>query len=103
MSVETLRQQAADACRAYITELGKDLTELCAQGHGGLVTKALTIKAIGQAAEAAGILDISGATAFAEGYVEQASAEIDALRGRLQVTVRLPSMIRLLDVESWKV
>ncbi|AWI90543.1 hypothetical protein C0214_21330 [Methylobacterium sp. DM1] len=85
MSAGTLRQQGADACRAYFAELGDDLTNLCPHSHGDLVTKALTIEALGQAAEAAGILDIAGATAFAEGYVEQASAEIEALRAGLPI------------------
>ena len=83
MSADTLHQQGAHACRAYFAKLGDDLTNLCAHGHGDLVTKALTIEAIGQAVEAAGILDIAGATAFAEGYVGQANAEIEVLRGAL--------------------
>lgn len=83
MNTATLRQQGADACRAYFVELGDDLTELCAHGHGDLVTKAVTIEAISRAARAAGIHDTAGVTAFAEGYVEQANAEIEALRGGL--------------------
>lgn len=85
MSDGTLRQQGTDACRSYFAELGDDLTELCAQGRGDLVTAALKIQAISQAAQAAGIDDTAGVAAFAEGYVEQANDEIEALRDGLLI------------------
>ncbi|MGE7152334.1 hypothetical protein ACQKJ1_01155 [Methylorubrum rhodesianum] len=89
MSVETLCQQGAGACRTYFAELGDDFTELTAAGRGDMVMKALTVRAITAAAEAVGIVDIEGATAFAEGYVEQANAEIEVLHGRLLNTPTL--------------
>lgn len=87
MSTETLRQQGADACRAYFAELGDDFTELTAAGRSDMVMKALTVRAITAAAEVVGIHDVANQTTFAEGFVEQAIAEIEALRGGLPITL----------------
>lgn len=81
MSAGTLRQQGADACRAYFAELGDDFTELTAAGRGDMVMKALTVRAITAVAEAVGIHDAADIQTFAEGFVEQANVEIVALRG----------------------
>lgn len=85
MTTNTLRRQGADACRAYFTELGDDFTELTAAGRGDMVMKALTVRAITAAAEAVGIHDAANMQTFAEGFVEQANAEIEALCGGLPI------------------
>ncbi|CAO4196487.1 hypothetical protein [Methylorubrum extorquens] len=85
MRPDTLRQQAADACRAYIAELGEDVDEMILAGRGDMVTKALAIRAITAAVEAVGIHDVANQTTFAEGFMEQANAKIEALRGRLPI------------------
>lgn len=87
MSAGTLRQQGADACRAYFADLGDDFTELTAAGRGDMVRKALTVRAITAAAEAVGIHDAAKMQTIAEGFVEQANAEIEALRGGLPITL----------------
>lgn len=78
MQTETLRQQGADACRAYFAEMGEDLTELCAAGHGETVTKVLTVRAIAAAAEAVGIqgaeLERSGCGVLAAGAANRTGA-----------------------------
>ncbi|PXW59821.1 hypothetical protein [Methylobacterium sp. B4] len=89
MSVETLRQQGADACRAYFAELGDDFTELTAAGRGDMVMMALTARAITSASEAVGIHDAANMQTFAEGFVKQANAEIQVLRGKLLITPTL--------------
>lgn len=83
MSTETRHQQGADACRTYFAELGGDFTELTVAGRSDMVKRALTVRAITAAAEAVGIHDAANMQTFAEGFVEQANAEIDALRGGL--------------------
>lgn len=87
MSAENLRQQGAAACRAYFAELGDDFTELNATGRGDMVMKALTVRTITSAAQAVGIHDAENMQTFAAGFVEQANAEIEALRGKVPITL----------------
>lgn len=88
MSTETLRRQGTDACHTYFIEHAAHLTELCAYGQGDTVMKALVVMANSSAAEAVGILDAARMQTYAEGYLEQAISEIEALRGTLPI--RLP-------------
>jgi hypothetical protein len=85
MSTENLRRQGADAYRTYFAEPGDELTEVCAADHSDAVTKALAVRVITAAARAAGVHDTASMRAFAEGFVEQAIAEMPAKRDGLPI------------------
>ncbi|CAO4141548.1 hypothetical protein [Methylorubrum aminovorans] len=80
MSTENLRRQGADAYRAYFAEPGDELTEVCAADHSDAATKALAVRVITAAAQAAGVHDTASMRAFAEGFLEQAVTGIRAQR-----------------------
>lgn len=86
MTPDDWRAQGAEACRAFFAEHADDFAELCAAGYGSAVTKALTIRAVTAATAAIGIDCAAGHATFAEGFVEQTIAEIEAKRGRPATT-----------------
>lgn len=88
MALDDWRTQGAEACRAFFVEHADDFTELCKAGRSDVVMNSILAMAGIKAAERTRALEASEEnTAFCEGFIAAADAEITVMRGRLPITL----------------